>query len=222
MAEASEPLPSTPQEFSKALKLKDLEIENLKGKMALMEMELAEAQKLKTQKNKQAEEVQVLKTQSENILTKAKAMIFENTKIIKNQELQIEALGQQNESLRDVVRITKDLLEIRNMEVKQLEEKIDVMDKKVMAEKERQDLLHKKLETMIRHNGELKREYETQLCLFSSLREKYNQKNLAEGIVTDLRQEVLTARAEQEKTLEETASSQEDPPKTDENSGEKE
>lgn len=170
----------------------------MKEKLELMEMEVAEAQKLKAQKNKQTEEVQALKTQSEGILTKAKAMIFENTKVIKNQELQIEALGQQNESLRDVVNITKDLLEIRNLEVKQLEDKINVMDNKVKAEKERQDLLHRKLETMIRHNGELKREYETQLCLFNALRDQYHEKRLAEGIVNDLRQEAAVIRAAQQ------------------------
>lgn len=175
-----------------------MEIANLKEKLELMEMEVAEAQKLKTQKNKQTEEVQALKTQSEGILTKAKAMIFENTKVIKNQELQIEALGQQNESLRDVVNITKDLLEIRNLEVKQLEDKITTMENKVKAEKERQDLLHRKLETMIRHNGELKREYETQLCLFNALRDQYHEKRLAEGIVKDLRQEVAVAKAAQQ------------------------
>lgn len=162
-----------------------------------MELEVAEAQKVKAQKNKQTEEVQVLKTQSEGILTKAKSMIFENTKVIKNQELQIEALGQQNESLKDVVSITKDLLEIRNLEVKQLESKINAMENKVKAEKERQDLLHKKLETMIRHNGELKREYETQLCLFNALRERYDEKELAQGVVSDMRENVATARAEE-------------------------
>lgn len=124
-----------------------------------------------------------LKSESEKTLTKAKSIIFERTKVIKNQELQIEAYNQQIESLKDVVRITKDLLEIRNLEVKQLEGKINCMEERMKAEKERQDLLHKKLETMIRHNGELKREYETQLCLFSALRERYNERELARGVV---------------------------------------
>jgi len=187
---------TNPQEFERVLKLKDLEIASLNEKIGLLELEAAEAQKQKTTKNTQAEEVQALKTQSEGILTKAKAMIFENTKVIKNQELQIEALGQQNESLKDVVNITKDLLEIRNLEVKQLENKINAMEGKVKAEKERQDLLHKKLETMIRHNGELKREYETQLCLFNALRERYNEKELAQGVLAEVREDLDVARAE--------------------------
>ncbi|XP_050303408.1 uncharacterized protein LOC126741115 [Anthonomus grandis grandis] len=202
MAEGQQAPPNTPQEFEKALQLKDTEIASLKEKLALAELEVAEAQKIKSNKSKQCEEVQALKTQSEGILTKAKSMIFENTKVIKNQELQIEALGQQNESLKDVVTITKDLLEIRNLEVKQLEAKITAMDGKVKAEKERQDLLHKKLETMIRHNGELKREYETQLCLFKALRERYNEKELAQGVVNDLRDDVAQARQAEAKNQE--------------------
>jgi hypothetical protein len=57
------------------------------------------------------------------------------------------------------------------------------MEDKVGAEKERHDLMHKKLEHMIRYNGELKREYETQLCLFSALRERYNERELAKGVL---------------------------------------
>ncbi|KAL1516442.1 hypothetical protein ABEB36_000360 [Hypothenemus hampei] len=191
-------LPTSAEDLHKILKEKDEEITGLKVKLASMESVVEEAQKVKELKNKQSEEVLALKHQSEGILTKAKAMIFENTKVIKNQELQIEALGQQNESLKDVVNITKDLLEIRNLEVKQLENKINAMENKVKAEKERQDLLHKKLETMIRHNGELKREYETQLCLFNALRERYNEKELAQGVVDDLRNEVVVAKEEEE------------------------
>ncbi|KAF7273347.1 uncharacterized protein LOC143195585 [Rhynchophorus ferrugineus] len=184
MAEASTP------ELQKALKLKDIEIANLKEKISLLEMDVGQAQKLKAQRSKENLEIQALKTQSEGILTKAKAMIFENTKVIKNQELQIEALAAQNESLKDVVRITKDLLEIRNLEVTQLEEKMNCMDERMKADKEKQALLHKKLETMIRHNGELKREYEAQLCLFNALRQRYNERELAQGVLDDLRRDV--------------------------------
>lgn len=134
---------------------------------------------------KESEEIAVLKSKTENTLTRAKEMIFEKTKIVKNQELQIDALNQQIVSLKEVVSITKDLLEIRNLEVKQLEIKMQCMEDKIAAEKERQDLLHKKLEHMIRHNGELKREYETQLCLFSALRERYSERELARDVLNN-------------------------------------
>lgn len=126
-----------------------------------------------------------MKVQSEDTLTRAKSIIFDKTKVIQNQELQIDALNQQITSMKDVVAITKDLLEIRNLEIKQLETKIKCMEEKVLAEKERQDLMHKKLEAMIRFNGDLKREYETQLVLFSALRERYSERELAKGVVSE-------------------------------------
>lgn len=156
---------------------------------------MTQVEGLKNQRIKDAEDVNVLKSESEQTLTKAKGVIFEKVKIIKNQELQIEAYSQQIESLKDVVRITKDLLEIRNLEVKQLENKINCMEEKVKAEKERQDLLHKKLEMMIRHNGDLKREYETQLCLFNALRDRYSERELAQGVVADIKKDVEAERA---------------------------
>ncbi|EEZ97853.1 probable DNA double-strand break repair Rad50 ATPase [Tribolium castaneum] len=170
------------------LKQKDNDVADLKKRIVQLEEEVTEAQKFKAQHLKDTEEVDAIKTKSEETLTRAKGIIFDKTKVIKNQELQIEALNQQIASLKDVVTITKDLLEIRNLEIKQLESKIQCMEDKVGAEKERHDLMHKKLEHMIRYNGDLKREYETQLCLFSALRERYNERELAKGVVDDLRE----------------------------------
>lgn len=163
--------------------------------MAKLESIASQVEGLKNQRIKDAEDVNGLKTESEQTLTKAKGVIFEKVKIIKNQELQIDAYSQQIESLKDVVRITKDLLEIRNLEVKQLENKINCMEERIKGEKERQELMHKKLETMIRHNGELKREYETQLCLFNALRERYSERELARGVVDEMRRDVDNERA---------------------------
>lgn len=121
------------------------------------------------------------------MLTRAKELLFEKTKICKNQELQIEALNQQISSLKEVVNITKDLLDIRNLETKHLQEKLEGMESKIACEKERHELMNKKLERMIEMNGEVKREYETQLVLFKALREKYNERELARGVVDELR-----------------------------------
>lgn len=170
--------------------MKDLEISSLKKRVSELESQLEEAKKLIQKHLLEVNEVDLLKMKSADTLTKAKSVIFENTKMIKNQELQIDALNQQVESLRDVVKITKELLEIRNLEVDQLEAKIHCMDEKYKAEKERQDLMHKRLEQMIRHNGELKREYETQLCLFKALRERYDERELAKGLVDNLKSEI--------------------------------
>ncbi|CAH0553578.1 unnamed protein product [Brassicogethes aeneus] len=172
--------------LEKELQKKDTELTETKKRMLAMESDIAQAEKIKASRQKEAEEVDGLKSKSEETLTKAKGIIFEKMKIIKNQELQLDAMHQQSDSLKDVVRITKDLLEIRNLEVKQLENKMQCMEDKIRAEKERQDLMHKKLETMIRHNGELKREYEAQLILFQSLRKKYNERDIAQEVCDNL------------------------------------
>ncbi|XP_057666364.1 girdin [Diorhabda carinulata] len=176
-------------DLEKRLETKDAEIQVYKMLVSQMEEEAAQAKKYKALHEKQTEDVDFLRTESEKTLTKAKSMIFEKTKVIKNQELQIEAFTQQIESLREVIRITKDLLEIRNLEVQQLEIKISSMEGKQKAEKERYDLMHKKLEMMIRHNAELKREYETQLCLFTALRDRYNERELAKDVVGNLKRD---------------------------------
>jgi len=50
------------------------------------------------------------------------ALIYEeHNRMIANQENQINALNNQVASLKEVVSITRDLLEIRNIEVKQLQ-----------------------------------------------------------------------------------------------------
>ncbi|KAL3276537.1 hypothetical protein HHI36_011912 [Cryptolaemus montrouzieri] len=185
---------------------KDQEIVLLRKKVSELESQLGDAQKLIQKHLLEANEVDVLKMRSADTLTKAKSVIFENTKMIKNQELQIQALNQQVESLRDVVKITKDLLEIRNLEVDQLESKIHCMEEKYKAEKERQDLMHQKLEQMIRHNGELKREYEAQLCLFQALRERYSERELAKGVVETLRADIRSdkSQTQTEKDVEQT------------------
>jgi hypothetical protein len=177
------------EDLEKRLQTKDAEIQVYKMLVSQMEEDASQAKKYKALNEKQTQDVDFVRTESEKTLTKAKSMIFEKTKVIKNQELQIEAFTQQIESLKEVVRITKDLLGIRNLEVQQLEIKISSMEGKQKAEKERYDLMHKKLEMMIRHNAELKREYETQLCLFTALRDRYNERELAKGVLENIRQD---------------------------------
>jgi len=48
-------------------------------------------------------------------------MYEERNRVVANQENQINALNNQVTSLKEVVSITRDLLQIRNMEVKQLQ-----------------------------------------------------------------------------------------------------
>lgn len=140
-------------------------------------------------------EIETMKEKSEEMLTRAKELLFEKTKICKNQELQMEALHQQISSLKDVVRITKDLLNIRNMETQHLQDKLDAMESKIGCEKEKHQLMYSKLENMVKMNTDLKREYEAQLCLFNALREKYAERELARNVVDELKKEVAEAAA---------------------------
>lgn len=143
-------------------------------------------------------EVQVMKEQSEELLVRAKGIIFEKTKVCQNQELQIEALSQQVMSLKEVLGITKDLLDIRNLELKQLEDKLNIMEQKISVEKERHELMQKKMDKMLEMNTELKREYETQLVLFTALRERYNERELARDVVDELRVDLAQSRRNEE------------------------
>lgn len=160
----------------------------LQKQNARLEIDVLEATMRATSSSNEHDEVHKMKAESEELLTRAKAIIFEKTKVCKNQELQIEALNAQIAALKNVVQITKDLLEIRNVEVKHLQDQMDSMNGKITAEKERQDLVHKKLETMIRLNADLKREYESQLVLFNALRERYSERELARGVLQELQQ----------------------------------
>ncbi|XP_065169425.1 uncharacterized protein [Atheta coriaria] len=169
----------------KELQAKNEECEALKAKLARMELDLLEARMKSTQNQSEVDEIHKMKEISEELLTKAKSIIFEKVKTCKNQELQIEALNAQVTSLKDVVSITKNLLEIRNLEVTHLQDQINAMNGKIECEKERQELVHKKLEKMIRMNADLKREYETQLVLFNALRDRYQERELAKNLIEE-------------------------------------
>lgn len=54
-------------------------------------------------------------------LVQTALMYEERNRVVANQENQINALNNQVTSLKEVVSITRDLLQIRNMEVKQLQ-----------------------------------------------------------------------------------------------------
>ncbi|KAJ2939012.1 hypothetical protein O0L34_g18989 [Tuta absoluta] len=156
------------------LKVREEEVELLKARVKNLETELQAAMSKPAGKN--AEMIENIKLQHEDLLNKARGMIFDKTKMCKNQELQIEALTTQVQSLKDINMITKDLLEIRNSEVKAMEERFQVMDAKYKAERERHSLVLQRAQTSTNINQDLKAEYETQLKIFKELREKYDQR----------------------------------------------
>lgn len=109
-------------------------------------------------------------------LAQTALMYEERNRVATNQESQINALNNQVASLKEVVSITRDLLQIRNMEVKQLQAEVDNMEKKISEERDRHNVMISKMDAAMRLNADLKKEYETQLSLFQSLREKYGEK----------------------------------------------
>lgn len=109
-------------------------------------------------------------------LAQTALMYEERNRVATNQESQINALNNQVASLKEVVSITRDLLQIRNMEVKQLQTEVDNMEKKISEERDRHNVMINKMDAAMRLNADLKKEYETQLSLFQSLREKYGEK----------------------------------------------
>ncbi|KAF9791713.1 hypothetical protein SFRURICE_020112 [Spodoptera frugiperda] len=115
---------------------------------------------------KNHEMIENIKQQHEELLNKARGMIFDKTKMVKNQELQIEALTTQVQSLKDINVITKDLLEIRNSEVKAMEDRLQAMEARFKAEKDRYGLVLQRAQTSTTLNDDLKKEYETQLAIF--------------------------------------------------------
>lgn len=92
------------------------------------------------------------------------------------QEKQIEALTIQVKSLKDVVLITKDLLNIRNIEVNHLKEDIESMQSVINSERDRHNQIIEKMERAIQINQQLKEEYQNQLKLFTELKMNYEKK----------------------------------------------
>ncbi|XP_050680113.1 sarcolemmal membrane-associated protein isoform X4 [Leptidea sinapis] len=154
------------------LKVREEEIELLKARVKNLETELQAA--LSKPGGKNQEMIDSIKVQHEELLSKARGMIFDKTKMVKNQELQIQALTTQVQSLKDINVITKDLLTIRNSEVKAMEDRLQAMEARFAAEKERHGLVLKRAETSSSLNDDLRKEYEKQLAIFKELREKYD------------------------------------------------
>ncbi len=89
-------------------------------------------------------------------------------------ELKVEAQNIQIESLKDVVSLTKDMLTIRECEVKNLTERMESMDVKFKAEKDRKVLMERKMELSDKLNKDLKDEYRAQKEIFEV--RKYSRK----------------------------------------------
>ncbi|KAF7998614.1 hypothetical protein HCN44_011022 [Aphidius gifuensis] len=112
----------------------------------------------------------------QNSLQQVQLKLNERDRLVVNQEKRIIALSDQVLSLKEVITLTKNMLEIRNTEVKHLQDDINGMETKMSGERSRHNDMMKKMDAAVTLNATLKNEYETQLHLFQELRGKYEEK----------------------------------------------
>uniref|UniRef100_A0A1B0DG69 T-complex protein 1 subunit alpha n=1 Tax=Phlebotomus papatasi TaxID=29031 RepID=A0A1B0DG69_PHLPP len=112
------------QKLEQDLQKRNTENEILKARIGMMEKEqTSELKPTRTQEQK------------DDYLTKAKELLFEKTKICKRQEQQIEALKVQIESVKEVLAVSKEMLEVRNMENSHFQEQFTVLETRLKSRK---------------------------------------------------------------------------------------
>lgn len=148
-------------------------LEETKKKLAILEATIANT--INSTDNNEANAYAVL-TELKNKLTETTMQLEDRGVMMANQEKQINALNHQVTTLKEVVAITRDLLQIRNTEVKHLQAEVDDMETRIAEEREKHNTMMSKMDAAVRLNSDLKKEYETQLGLFKDLRIKYDEK----------------------------------------------
>lgn len=78
---------------------------------------------------------------------------------------------------------------IREIEVRELTERMEAMDVKFQAEKDRKNLMERKMQLTDKLTGDLKLEYKAQKEIFNILKEQYKDK------VVKLEQELKDSRS---------------------------
>jgi hypothetical protein len=74
------------------------------------------------------------------------------------------------------VELTKDMLTIRDIEVRELTERMEAMDVKLQAERHRKNLMEKKMQLTDKLTVDLKAEYKAQKEIFDILKGQYKDK----------------------------------------------
>lgn len=102
----------------------------------------------------------------DDILTQAKTLLFEKTKICKQQEQQLAALKTQVEATKEVLTVTKEMLCLRNIENDHTQARLETLDLKLRNERARQELTEKKAQTSQKMYADLRAEYDVQSNIF--------------------------------------------------------
>lgn len=139
------------------------------GQVTLLDKEL----KHKHVVTQTTDEIAKANDKREEYLTKAKELLFEKSKICQNQELQIKTLAAQNLSLKDVLEVNKEMLEVRNCEVEHMKVRLESVEGRLKTEK---DLMEKKFNVSQKMYNHLKAEHELQSTLFKELKDGYKKR----------------------------------------------
>ncbi|XP_046687027.1 uncharacterized protein LOC124372662 [Homalodisca vitripennis] len=103
-------------------------------------------------------------------------LLLEKSSLCINLEEQRTVLTLQCTSLKNLVAVTKDLLALRNTEVEQLHNNIQIMDERIHLEKIKQQNILNTLSESARLNEDIKAQYHCQMEMFNDLRARYEEK----------------------------------------------
>lgn len=104
--------------------------------------------------------------EQDELLLKAKTLLFEKTKVCKQQEQQIEVLKTQVEAMKDVVQVTKDMLNLKNAECDHMQMRLEKSQQWIKAEKDKCAITEKKLDISKGVYEKLRAEYDIQSKIF--------------------------------------------------------
>lgn len=116
------------------------------------------------------------KQDQEELLLRAKTLLFEKTKVCKQQEQQIVTLKAHIDSMKDVVAVTKDMLNLKTAEADHTQSRLDTAMLRIKAERDKCVIFEKKLAISQAVYEKLRSEYDVQSNIFKGLKEAYEQK----------------------------------------------
>ncbi|EDV54137.2 tropomyosin-1 [Drosophila erecta] len=114
--------------------------------------------------------------EQEELLLKAKTLLFEKTKVNKQQEQQISVLKTQVDTIKDVLQVTKDMLQLKTAECDHTQARLEKSQQWIKAEQDKCVLTEKKLAISKGVYDKLRSEYDTQSQIFKDLKSAYEQK----------------------------------------------
>lgn len=104
--------------------------------------------------------------EQDELLLKAKTLLFEKTKVNKQQEQQIETLKNQVDAVKDVVNVTKDMLNLKTTECEHMQVRLEKSQLWIQAERDKCAIIEKKLDISKGVYDKLRSEYDIQSSIF--------------------------------------------------------